>query len=92
MYFPFQVLTAIVATETGRTAFINNRGVHYLCEINIKQSFQCEKALNLLLNLLKFSGQTCWLYHTGTDDFNNLVGTNLIFRFSQKIKKFFYKC
>lgn len=70
----YEILGAIVATEKGRNAFVQNRGVFYLCQVNIKQSFQCEKALNLLLSLLLSSqSQQCWNYHCGSDDFNNLM-------------------
>ena len=70
----YEILTAIVATEKGRAAFVGNRGVYYLSQVNIKQSFQCDKALTLLLTLLVAShGQKCWAYHCGADDFNNLM-------------------
>eukprot|EP00094_Tigriopus_californicus_P007014 TCALIF_06753-PA protein Name:"Similar to Neurochondrin Neurochondrin homolog (Drosophila melanogaster)" AED:0.06 eAED:0.07 QI:0/0.33/0.28/0.85/0.83/0.85/7/4/777 len=69
----YEVITAIVSTEQGRNSFISNRGIHTLCDINIRQSFQSEKALTLLLSLLKLSGSACWSYHQGTQDFNNLM-------------------
>ena len=81
---------AIVSTQKGRQAFISNRGIHFLCEINVskiisfrhlaschdavvdiviivivviiiiimqvKQTFQCEDALKLLLNILTIEG------------------------------------
>ena len=30
-----QVIMAIVSTQKGRQAFISNRGIHFLCEINV---------------------------------------------------------
>ena len=43
-----QCLMAIVtAGEKGRNAFVGNRGIHYLCETVIKQSFRCEDALKV---------------------------------------------
>ena len=80
-----QVIMAIVSTQKGRQAFISNRGIHFLCEINVskiiisfrhlaschdavvdiviiiiimqvKQTFQCEDALKLLLNILTIEG------------------------------------
>ena len=48
---------AIVSTQKGRQAFISNRGIHFLCEINVKQTFQCEDALKLLLNILTIEGK-----------------------------------
>ena len=35
----YQVIMAIVSTQKGRQAFISNRGIHFLCEINVKQTF-----------------------------------------------------
>jgi hypothetical protein len=49
------------------------RGIHYLCEINVKQTFQCEDALKLLLNILTLEGHKCWTYYSGPEDFNNLM-------------------
>jgi len=69
----YQVIMSIVSTEKGRQAFISNRGIHYLCEINVKQTFQCEDALKLLLNILTLEGHKCWTYYSGPEDFNNLM-------------------
>jgi len=69
----YQVIMAIVSTQKGRQAFISNRGIHFLCEINVKQTFQCEDALKLLLNILTIEGHKCWTYHSGPEDFNNLL-------------------
>jgi len=69
----YQVIMAIVSTPKGRQAFISNRGIHFLCEINVKQTFQCEDALKLLLNILTIEGHKCWSYHSGPEDFNNLL-------------------
>ena len=33
----FQVIMAIVSTQKGRQAFISNRGIHFLCEINVSK-------------------------------------------------------
>jgi hypothetical protein len=69
-------LTAIVSVgeEKGRSAFINNRGIHSLCEVIIRQTFQFEDALDLLLSLLATSGHQCWSCHSGFEDFNRLMG------------------
>ena len=57
---------AIVSTQRGRQAFISNRGIHFLCEINVKQTFQCEDALKLLLNILTIEGGLgCLDHHHG---------------------------
>ncbi len=71
----YQVLTAVVTVggDKGRSAFVNNRGVHSLCEVVVKQTFQYEDALTLLMTLLSSSGQTCWTYHQGFEDFNRLM-------------------
>ena len=49
--------------EKGRSAFIHNRGIHSLCEVITKQTFQFEDATDLLLSLLGMSGHLCWTYH-----------------------------
>ncbi len=49
----YEILGAIVSYQQGRSAFVGNRGVHSLCEINVRQTFQCEKALELLIRLLQ---------------------------------------
>ncbi|XP_023331282.1 neurochondrin homolog [Eurytemora carolleeae] len=69
----YQVIMAVVSTQKGRLAFISNRGIHYLCEINVKQTFQCEDALKLILNILTLEGHKCWHYYSGPEDFNNLM-------------------
>jgi len=69
----YQVIMAIVSTKKGRQSFIQNRGIHFLCEITIKQTFQAEDALKLLLNILTIEGHKCWAYHSGPEDFNNLL-------------------
>ena len=62
---------AIVSTQKGRQAFISNRGIHFLCEINVKQTFQCEDALKLLLNILTIEGRWWWC-----GDLMELLGWN----------------
>merc|ERR1712012_1341183 len=69
----YQVIMAIVSTKKGRQSFIQNRGIHFLCEITIKQTFQAEDALKLLLNILTIEGHKCWAFHSGPEDFNNLL-------------------
>ena len=69
----YQVIMASVSTKKGRQSFIQNRGIHFLCEITIKQTFQAEDALKLLLNILTIEGHKCWAFHTGPEDFNNLL-------------------
>lgn len=69
----YKCIMAIVSTEKGRKTFISSRGIHYLCEINVKQTFQCEDALKLLTNILTIEGHKCWTYHSGPEDFNNLM-------------------
>jgi len=48
----YHCLIAIVSYDKGRQAFINNRGVHVLCEIVTKQTFQHEESLALLLGIM----------------------------------------
>ena len=45
----YHCITAIVCSEKGRRSFVSNRGIHYLCEIVIRQTFRYEDALKLLL-------------------------------------------
>ena len=53
-----QCLMAIVtAGEKGRNAFVGNRGIHYLCETVIRQTFRCEDALKVSKPYL--------IYHSG---------------------------
>ena len=66
----YQVIMAIVSTKKGRQSFIQNRGIHFLCEITIKQTFQAEDALKLLLNILTIEGHKCWAYHSGPEGAN----------------------
>ena len=72
----YQCLGAVVNVggDKGRSAFINNRGIHSLCEVITKQTFQFEDALELLINLLSTSGHLCWSYHSAFKDFNRLMG------------------
>jgi len=69
----YKVITGIVATEAGREAFIASRGINVLCSLNVRQSFQDEDALELLLDMLTYEGQKCWLYHSGSQDLNRLL-------------------
>jgi hypothetical protein len=48
----YHSLTAIAGYEKGRAAFISNRGVHVLCDIVTRQTFQHEESLALLLGIL----------------------------------------
>ena len=70
---PFQVLAAIACSERGRAAFVSNRGVHALCLAHVGQSFQCERALDLLTRLAAAMGPACWDYHSGHEDFNAVM-------------------
>lgn len=71
----YLVLTAIVTVggDKGRMAFVNNRGVHSLCQVISKQTFQYEDATELLLSLLGHRGHQCWTYHSAYADFNDLM-------------------
>ncbi len=69
----YAVLAAVAATEKGRSALVANRGVARLCRIHVEQTFQCEKAVELLLYLVGAMGPSCWNYHTGQEDFNALM-------------------
>jgi len=69
----YKVLSGIVATEAGREAFIASRGIHVLCSLNVRQSFQDEDALELLLDMLAYEGGKCWMYHSGSEDLNKLL-------------------
>jgi len=69
----YKVMTGIVATEAGREAFIASRRIHVLCSLNVRQSFQDEDALELLLDMLAYEGGKCWLYHSGSEDLNRLL-------------------
>jgi len=46
------LMAIVTAGEKGRNAFVGNRGIHYMCETVIEQSFRFEDALKLLLHLL----------------------------------------
>ena len=61
----YKILTAIVASQEGREAFIASRGMMVLSSLNIRQSFQDEEALELLLDILTYSRDSCWSYHLG---------------------------
>ena len=61
----WRVMGAIVASQEGREAFIASRGMMVLSELNIRQSFQDEEALELLLDILTYSRESCWSYHLG---------------------------
>ena len=76
MFFFFSFLGAVVSVgaDKGRAAFINNRGIHSLCEVISKQIFQYEDATDLMLSLLSVRGHLCWSYHSAFDDFNSLMG------------------
>ena len=52
----YQCLMAIViARDKGRNAFVGNRGIHYLCETVIRQTFRCEDALKVSGSYGQFS-------------------------------------
>ena len=61
----YKILTAIVCSQEGREAFIASRGMMVLSNLNIRQSFQDEEALELLLDLLTYERDKCWSYHLG---------------------------
>ena len=61
----WRVMGAIVASQEGREAFIASRGMMVLSDLNIRQSFQDEEALELLLDILTYSRESCWSYHLG---------------------------
>ena len=65
--------TTTLYSFQGRRAFVSNRGIHYLCEIVIRQTFRHEDALKLLLSLLTSGCTVSWSYHTGSADFNALM-------------------
>ena len=69
----YKVLTSINSTEIGREAFIANRGINVLTQLNIRQGFQDEEALDLLLDILTYERDKCWSYHNGYQDAFNLV-------------------
>jgi len=72
----YQCLSAVVSVggDKGRAAFINNRGIHSLCEVISKQIFQYEDATDLMIALLSVRGHLCWSYHSAFEDFNSLMG------------------
>jgi len=83
----YDILSATIYYEQGRSAFIGHRGVQSLCEVCVKQTFQFERALDLLLDLLSLSGHECWNYHRGTEDFQRLMDKlSLEFEQTQVIK------
>ncbi|XP_040575000.1 neurochondrin homolog [Lepeophtheirus salmonis] len=69
----YRCLCSIVSTEKGRKSFIGYRGVHYLCEIIVKQTFQWETAQKLLLSILGSGDSTCWSFHHGATDFDSIM-------------------
>ena len=73
-FFSFLGAVVSVGADKGRAAFINNRGIHSLCEVISKQIFQYEDATDLMLSLLSVRGHLCWSYHSAFDDFNALMG------------------
>jgi len=69
----YKVINAIVATHVGREAFIASRGMNVLSLLNVRQGFQDEEALELLLDLLTYERENCWQYHCGYQDLFNLL-------------------
>ena len=61
----WRVLNAMVSSQEGREAFIASRGVMVLTDLNIRQSFQDEEALELLLDILTYERDKSWKYHLG---------------------------
>ena len=72
----YQCLAAVVSVggDKGQLAFINNRGIHSLCEVITRQTFQYEDATDLLMSLLQTRAHVCWSYHSAFNDFNHLMG------------------
>ena len=64
----YKVISAIVATKVGREAFIASRGMNVLTSLNVRQGFQDEEALELLLDLLTYERESCWCYYSGYQD------------------------
>ena len=64
----YKVISAIVATKVGREAFIASRGMSVLTSLNVRQGFQDEEALELLLDLLTYERESCWGYYSGYQD------------------------
>ena len=64
----YKVISAIVATKVGREAFIASRGMSVLTSLNVRQGFQDEEALELLLDLLTYERESCWCYYSGYQD------------------------
>ena len=50
-------MAIVTAGDKGRNAFVGNRGIHYLCETVIRQTFRCEDALKVRKDLYNF-----WTY------------------------------
>lgn len=61
----WRVISAMVSSQEGRDAFIASRGMMVLTDLNIRQSFQDEEALELLLDLLTYERDKSWKYHLG---------------------------
>ena len=55
----------MVTSQEGREAFIGSRGMMVLTDLNIRQSFQDEEALELLLDILTYERDKSWQYHLG---------------------------
>ena len=64
----YKVMSAIVATPAGREAFIASRGMNVLVLLNIRQRFQDDEALELMLELLTYERDKCWDYYCGAED------------------------
>ena len=61
----WRVMSAMVTSQEGREAFIASRGMMVLTDLNIRQSFQDEEALELLLDILTYERDKSWQYHLG---------------------------
>ena len=48
-------MAIVIAGDKGRNAFVGNRGIHYLCETVIRQTFRCEDALKVSGSYGQFS-------------------------------------
>ena len=53
-------MAIVTAGEKGRNAFVGNRGIHYLCETVIRQTFRCEDALKV--SNVKYAGSGMRIY------------------------------
>ena len=77
----YKILTAIVASQEGREAFIASRGMMVLSSLNIRQNFQDEEALELLLDILTYERDKCWAYHLGNQVTEHALGFLAVFLF-----------